>query len=243
MALTTKSIEEKLNILPINFEGEEISDFSFKNKNLTDANFIECKLNQVEFENCNLNYADFSRSIILNSCFVRNYSSETKFLNSKITCSNFRNSCFKDSLFSYAQITNTSFVESNLGHSFFDYTILFGCNIFNTIFQRVNFKQSVLKQLSYFLPSQLLLADWGQLSNSLTQRAMAYDASLHPEPKRFDEWHEGGVCPYSNTTIIRACNFWEKRTLWVPGLPPPRAWDLMVDIVREKCADSDWHIK
>jgi hypothetical protein len=69
---------------------------------------------------------------------------------------------------------------------------------------------------------------------------MRYDAANHPDPSTFDDWAQGGPCPYDDFGVERAAIFAENRGLWSPGTPPP-AMDLMIAVIREKCANSDWH--
>lgn len=91
-------------------------------------------------------------------------------------------------------------------------------------------------------PKEMLLCNWGGLSNNLTQLCMAYDASLHPNPKKFDNWATGdGSCPYLNCQNLRSVWFVQKRSLWDSKIKPPTAYDLMVMLIREKCVDSDFH--
>ena len=90
-------------------------------------------------------------------------------------------------------------------------------------------------------PTMMLLAWWGELSDSLTALAMAYDASCHPDPSAFSVWANGGPCPYDEVKVHRACNFYERKECWDPDLPAPRPYDLMVALIREKCSDSDFH--
>jgi len=90
-------------------------------------------------------------------------------------------------------------------------------------------------------PSTVLLANWGQLSDELTAKAMAYDAFFHDDPNAFTIRAQGGACPYYGKSFQRACNFYENKYLWDPNLPCPRGFDLMVEIIKEKCANSDWH--
>ena len=92
-------------------------------------------------------------------------------------------------------------------------------------------------------PSGILLANWGELSPELTAHAMNYDAWFHNAPEKFTIWSNGGSCPYADSKFQRACNFREKRELFNPSLPLMRGWDLMVAIIREKCANSDFHDK
>ena len=92
-------------------------------------------------------------------------------------------------------------------------------------------------------PTGMLLAQWGELSDNLTIQAMAFDANCHNDPLAFDVWKKTGICPYQNSKFQRACNFREKRKLWDSSFNVPRIWDLMVAIIREKCANSDFHDK
>lgn len=87
----------------------------------------------------------------------------------------------------------------------------------------------------------VLLAFWGELSPNLTKKAMSYDAFFHEDPEAFSAWANNGPCPYENVSYKRACNFYEEMDLWDPTIPCPRGFDLMVEIIREKCQDSDWH--
>jgi hypothetical protein len=89
-------------------------------------------------------------------------------------------------------------------------------------------------------PQTVLSADWGVVSDDLCLALMRFDAANHPDPTTFDAWSKGGPCPYDGVDVERAAIFAENKRLWSPGTPPP-AMDLMIAVIREKCADSDWH--
>ena len=86
-------------------------------------------------------------------------------------------------------------------------------------------------------PTMMLLASWGQCSDALTIDLMRYDASNHPDPSKFDEWKNGGACPYADQHIQRAAQFVESRDLYSPG-PAPSAYSLMVRLIEEKCKND-----
>ena len=91
-------------------------------------------------------------------------------------------------------------------------------------------------------PAVVLLASWGAVSEALCRDLMAYDASNHPDPTAFTRWAtENGPCPYSDVRVQRCANFTEQRHLYVPNHPVRSAFALMVDVLREKCAASDYH--
>jgi len=106
-----------------------------------------------------------------------------------------------------------------------------------------NLSGAYLSGANLLSPTGILLAQWGELSDNLTTHAMNYDAWFHNEPEKFVIWANGGSCPYADSKFQRACNFREKRELFNPSLPLMRGWDLMVAIIREKCANSDFHDK
>ena len=84
-----------------------------------------------------------------------------------------------------------------------------------------------------FTPSSILLAFWGELSDSLTADCMELDASAHPDRSAFDRWADGGECPYADKSIYRIVNFEEERSLWGEG-KLDTIWNIMMRIFSEK---------
>jgi hypothetical protein len=82
-------------------------------------------------------------------------------------------------------------------------------------------------------PSVVLLANWGELSDSLTADLMMYDASFHPSMKAFDEWAKGGKCPYTEARVQRACIFQERKELWGKG-KFRKPYSLMLRLFKER---------
>jgi hypothetical protein len=94
------------------------------------------------------------------------------------------------------------------------------------------------------VPSIWLIASWGEVSPELCALLMRHDAANHPKGvEAFDAWKDNGACPYSGMRIQRVATFTEQRELWNPDAPVLSAFDLMVRLIREKCADSDYHDK
>lgn len=93
-------------------------------------------------------------------------------------------------------------------------------------------------------PPMMLSSNWGlcMLPDTLRADLMVYDAACHPDPGAFTEWAAGGGCPYDDVKIGRAAMFREERRLWDPSRPLRRPYDLMVDVIRAYCKDSDFHI-
>ena len=76
-----------------------------------------------------------------------------------------------------------------------------------------------------------------ELPDNLTLELMRRDAYAHPYPERFDEWANGGPCPYQNEDY-----FWRfavKKELWCKGKPQMVDRDLIVEI----CKTRGWGIE
>jgi hypothetical protein len=90
-------------------------------------------------------------------------------------------------------------------------------------------------------PTMVLSAQWGDLPPALCGLAMRFDAASHHDPSAFDRWAKGGPCPYAGVRYQRAVNFQERLDDWDRDAPLLRPWDLMVDLIRSCCANSDYH--
>ena len=73
-------------------------------------------------------------------------------------------------------------------------------------------------------PTVLLLCHWGTCPDGLTTELMRYDAANHPDPDRFDEWANGGSCPYDDVLWDRAARFIQNPRLWSPGPAKSALW-------------------
>lgn len=117
-----------------------------------------------------------------------------------------------------------------------------GANLRDANLRGANLRDADLRGATLPAPPVVLLAAWGEVSPDLCTELMRYDAVNHPKPAAFDAWAEGGPCPYDGARVQRSARFTEDRTLWSPG-PALSAFYLMVRVIREKCADSDYHEK
>ena len=87
-------------------------------------------------------------------------------------------------------------------------------------------------------PTMVLLANWGEVSDTLCLALMRFDCANHPDgPKRFDEWVKTGRCPYDNSQFQRSVNFLEKKNLWKRGLSKS-AINLVKMLLKEKCVEE-----
>jgi len=130
--------------------------------------------------------------------------------------------------------------ESDLRGSDLSWSNLSGSNLRWSDLSGSNLRGSNLRGSNLPSPGMILLAQWGEVSDSLCIELMRYDAANHPDPSSFDRWAETGSCPYEDCPVQRSVNFTQRRNLWSPG-PGRPAYELMVQLIREKCADSDYH--
>jgi hypothetical protein len=85
-------------------------------------------------------------------------------------------------------------------------------------------------------PTMVLLASWGEVSPTLCRDLMAFDAACHPDPTAFTRWAERTAgCPYNEIKVQRAAQFREKREHWDATAPLRRPYDLMIDVLAQKC--------
>lgn len=85
-------------------------------------------------------------------------------------------------------------------------------------------------------PTQLLLLNWGSVSDELCVELMRYDASNHSDRSKFDDWVKTDKCPYDNERFQRAANFSESKNLWKEhGYAQPKsAYELVIMLFKEK---------
>lgn len=115
---------------------------------------------------------------------------------------------------------------------------LSGANLYRADLSGVDLSGANLE--FYQFPSIRLLSSisLGIVSDDLCLELMRRDAYGHPNPELFDQWANGeGECPYQHEE--RFWRFTERGSLWKPGSPQMRDYDLILAICKEK----GWKIK
>jgi len=112
---------------------------------------------------------------------------------------------------------------------------LYGANLYGANLRGADLYGANLYGANLPVPTMILLAYWGEVSDDLCRDLMAYDAACHPDPTAFDRWAQGGACPYSWVKVERAVQFQEKQSLWDAKALLCRPYDLMQRILAEKC--------
>lgn len=110
----------------------------------------------------------------------------------------------------------TNLQRTNLRDAYLQDANLQCANLRNANLRNTDFRGADLRGAK-FTPTEMLLANWGELSDSLTADCMELEASAHPNRRAFDRWAKGGPCPYSETSVQHIVNFQEKRELWGKG--------------------------
>jgi len=126
----------------------------------------------------------------------------------------------------YADLSGANLRYANLRYANLRYANLSGADLSDADLSGANLPS----------PTIVLLASWGTVSPSLCRDLMAYDAACHPDPSAFTRWAKGeSGCPYSDVKVQRAAVFAEKREHWDETATMRRPFDLMTDVLAEKC--------
>jgi len=126
-----------------------------------------------------------------------------------------------------ADLWNANLRNANLWNADLWNADLRNANLWNADLWNTNLCDAVLPP-----PTILLLCNWGKVSDKLTSELMRYDATNHPHPHKFQEWADGGDCPYSSG-FPRVAHFQENKELWKPG-KAKSARELVLMLFKEK---------
>ena len=86
-----------------------------------------------------------------------------------------------------------------------------GANLIDANLRGANLIGANLRGAKLPSPTMILLANWIDVSDDLCINLMRFDASMHPNPEKFQAWASGGDCPYEDCKFQRAANFKQKR--------------------------------
>lgn len=203
------------NLPKISLWQGHLDDVNFSDAVLSEACFISTRLRGTNFTDADLSKASFFRADLYGAVMSGANLSETNFIGATLSEANL----------SHANLTNATLKGATLSYADLTGAILVGAHLSS--------------------PPMMLLADWGQVSDELCMLLMRYDAANHPNGvAAFSVWARDPTaweCPYTDQKIIRAANFRENAQLWNPNAPVLSAYELMVRLIRERCADSDFH--
>jgi len=124
---------------------------------------------------------------------------------------NLREADLREANLREANLREADLMEANLREADLGEANLWGANLWGANLWEADFTNTILPA-----PTLLLLCNWGRVSDELTTELMRYDATNHPHPHKFQEWADGGGCPY-NRGFPRVAHFQECRECWKSG--------------------------
>lgn len=212
----------------------------FYRANVAKAIFDTCKFTEANLSYATATGANFKNSNLIEANLANGFFNQAKFDDGQVSGAN----CYR------THLNYSSFQRVNALNINFSFALLRQADFTDAELRRANFCHAQLNKNCFRgallpAPTAILLADWGQVSDKLCKSLMRYDASNHGDPEAFNLWKENLTCPYKNHKSDRLAHFSERVQLWTPALlkrPPKTAYKLMIELLREKCIDSNYHI-
>jgi hypothetical protein len=204
------------NLRGANLRDADLSGADLRGSNLRDADLRGSNLRGSNLSGANLRYANLSGADLSGADLSGSNLSDADLSGSNLSDANLRYANLSGANLRYANLSGADLRGSNLSGAILRYADLSGANLPS--------------------PTMVLLASWGTVSPSLCRDLMAYDAACHPNPSAFTRWAKGeSGCPYSDVKVQRAAVFVERREHWDETSTMRRPFDLMTDVLAEKC--------
>ena len=194
-----------------NLFNADLTDADLRHANLFNANLFNADLRDANLFNANLTDANLFNANLFNA----------NLFNADLTDADLSNANLR-----FASLRNADLKDANLKDA----------NLFNADLKDAKYNSKT----RFPSPGQMLLANWGKVSDKLTNKLMNYDCQNHPVGKKaFDEWVETNVCPYDGCKYQRAVNFIENKDLWKHTRTKYSALSLVKELMKEKMIKVD----
>ena len=144
----------------------------------------------------------------------------------------------REASFMKADLRYAWLMGTNLQHVDFTDADLRYADLRNTCLLGAEFDNAKVYGVRWPAPTEILLANWGEVSQNLCRKLMRYDASNHPDPKSFLRWAMNGRCPYSEINFQRAALFAERANVINNRFLQTKvetAYNLVQMLLKEKC--------
>jgi len=220
------------------FNGNEIGKFDIasgaylRDANLRNADLCNANLRNANLCGANLCGADLRSADLCNANLRGAYLCGANLCGADLCGANLRNANLCGAYLCGADLCGADLCGANLRNANLCGAYLSDANLYGADLCGANLRNANLPS-----PTMMLLAHWEIVSDNLCAALMHYDAENHPDPSKFDDWINGGHCPYNDIKIQRCANFTERRKLWKPLSESKRytAYQLMTMLLKEKC--------
>jgi hypothetical protein len=209
--------------------------YTYQGDSLVGADLSEAYLYRANISWTDLSWANLSEANLYRANLSRANLSRANLYGANLSRANLSGADLSGADLSRAYLSGAYLSGANLSWAKLSGAKLSGSKLSGANLYGADLSGANLKNIKYLSPVSFLLADWGEVSDSLCTELMRYDASSHPNPELFLEWaRNNGSCPYDGISIPRAANFQEKKSPYSPG-PSKSAYELMKMVIKEKC--------
>jgi len=226
-----KAVEAKANLSYADLRSANLSSANLSYADLSSANLRSANLSSANLSSADLSYADLSyanlRSANLSSANLSSADLSYADLSyADLSSANLSSANLSSADLSYADLRSADLSSANLSSA----------NLSSADLSYADLSSANLRSAHNVAPTQLLLLNWGKVSDELCVELMRWDAWNHSDRSKFDEWLENGSCPYDSEKFQRAANFSESKELWEEhGYAQPKsAYELVMMLFKEK---------
>ena len=183
----------------------------FRYADLRSANLWSADLRHADLENANLWRANLQNADLRHA----------DLRSADLVNANLRGADLRSANLWSADLRHADLRSANLWSAYLWRAYLWRADLGRANLENADLRHANLRSAIYTIP-QVLLANWGIVSDNLCTRLMRLDAEALPGGSAaMTAWAAGGMCPLEATDgqYQRVALFREKRELWTPGRP------------------------
>ena len=221
--------------------GADLTGADLTGADLTRANLTRANLTRANLTWADLTWADLAGADLTGANLAGANLYGVNLAKADLTRANLAGASLTRANLAEANLTRANLTEANLTRA-----NLTGANLTGAYLTWADLTRADLAGANYNPSLILHQVSWGIVSNELCIELMKYDARNSPNPKAFNNWKEGGSCPfdYSNTFgVERSVKFREDRSLWNSNLLKKRVLsplELVKRLFEEKSIKYKW---
>jgi hypothetical protein len=218
-------IKNKKNLSGANLSSADLKWADLTSADLSFSNLRSAELNRANLQLANLNLADLKWADLT--------SADLKWANLRSADLQSTDLNFAD--FQWANLSSANLHSANLQSANLCSANLSSANLHSANLEGMKYDSKTKFPSS----SEMLIANWGNVSDELCRLMMKYDMANHPEPEKFVQWASGGKCPYDNCQFQRVAIFSQRKHLSDPDAELKSALELVQMLLKEKCVFVD----